>query len=271
MMEIHPEYLQQKLQHAVTVEQHFHALFLSHAPRLSGIESCFDRFRSSVETLRVQPTGAALAAVDECHNELCVAEELLLCSDHPFSLIEYEPALPWGDQRIDFRATNDRATWFVEVKTVHPELKDRWEHYERMVGAGHITDNVTIHFERQWMGGELWHNKFSARARMLEHTRKLEERIVAGQVDSPKHGFVLALFSDGFAWHEDELEDFVAFYRTGRHRLDDGLAKMEQHAMQTKRHSLAGRISAFGYFSRPAFELSPVERNWDVKAPRQPW
>jgi hypothetical protein len=209
--------------------------------------------------------------VDECHNELCVLQGLLEQQDHPFSLVEYEAALPNSDHRIDFRATNDVATWFIEVKTIHPELKDRWDQYEHVVHSGHITDNVAIHFERQWMGGELWHNKFSARAKMLEHAYELEGRIRAGGLEESGHGFVLALFSDGFTWHEDELEDFVAFYRTGRHRTDDGLAKMETHELRTRGRSLARLISAFAYFCRPLFELAPVEKNWNVKSSPEPW
>ncbi len=251
--------------------QHFQGVLSSHVRRLKGAESCFDRFRSSISRLRQHPTGASLATVDECQNELCVLQELLEQQDHPFSLVEYEPPLPRSDQRIDFRATNDVATWFVEVKTIHPELKDRWEQYEHVVQSGHITDNVAISFEPQWMGGELWHNKFSARAKMLEHALELEERITAAGLAASGLGFALALFSDGFAWHEDELEDFVAFYRTGRHRPDDGLAKMETHELRMRGRSLARLISAFVYFCRPSFELAPVEKNWNVKSPPEPW
>ena len=98
-MEIHPDCLENKLQQAAATEQHFKHLLSVQALRLSGSESCPGRFRSSVETLRQHPTGAALAAVDECHNELCVLKELLEHQDHPFSLVEYEPALPRGDHR----------------------------------------------------------------------------------------------------------------------------------------------------------------------------
>jgi len=94
---------------------------------------------------------------------------------------------------------------------------------------------------------------------------------LTGDLDRSGHGFVLALFSDGFAWHEDELEDFVAFYRTGRHRADDGLAKMEAHDMQARGQSFAQLISAFAYFCRPAFEAMPTERNWHVKPPPERW
>jgi hypothetical protein len=269
--EIDGRYLERRVEAAAATKAHCQELFSTHARRLTGIESCLERFRSSVEALRQQRTGAALAAVEEYHNELCVAEELLLFDEPPFSLIEYEPLLPNADGRIDFRATNDHSVWFVEVMTIHPELKDRWDQYQRVVEAGHITDNVTIHFDRQWMGGELWHQKFSARAKMLEYSLELEGRIQRGGVDAPKHGFVLALFSDGFAWHEDELEDFVAFYRTGRHRLDDGLAKMERHAFEEAGRTLTRRISAFAYFCRPVFELLPTGKNWNVRPPKEPW
>jgi hypothetical protein len=268
--QIESGYFERRVEIASETEEHFRALFSAHVRRLAGVESCLDRFLSSAEALRQQRTRMALTAVEESHNELCIAEELLLCREPPFSLIEYEPPLPCGDQRIDFRATNDRSVWFVEVKTIHPELKDRWDQYQRIVQAGHITDNVTIHFEKQWMGGQLWHQKFSARAKMLEYSLEFEDRIRAGGVDSPKHGFILAFFSDGFAWDEDELEDFVAFYRTGRHRLDDGLAKMEKHALEAEGRSLMRRISAFAYFCRPPFEQAPTAKNWNVRPPTEP-
>lgn len=269
--EIDPAYLERRVQVAADTEEYFRALFSAHAQRLKGVASGLGRFRSSVDTLRQQRTAAALAAVEECHNELCVAEELLLFREHPFSLVEYEPPLSTGDQRIDFRATNDRSVLFVEVKTIHPELKDRWDQYQRVVEAGHITGNVAIHLEQDWMGGELWHLKFAARVKMLEHAREFEDRIATGGVDSPTHGFVLAFFSDGFAWHEDELEDFVALYRTGRHRQDDGLAKMEQYSVQSENRSLTRRISTFGYFCRPTFGLSPTAKNWNVQPLPEPW
>jgi hypothetical protein len=210
-----------------------------------------------------------LGAVVESQNELCTIEELLRLSRPTFSLIEYEPRLPAGDRRIDLYATGSQARWYVEVKTIRPELKDRWDQYRDLVTAGRITPNVTFHFDREWMGGELWHNKFCARSRMLEYSLDFEARISAARIDVPEHRFVLALCSDGFSWHEDELEDFVAFYRTGTHRRDDGLSRMEQHALKSA--SLTRQISAFAYLSRPAFEPHIVTANWDVRPPLDPW
>lgn len=269
--EVHPRYLERKLRVATEAQRHFESLISASRERFTGADRCLERFGVTVAALRHEHTGIALAAVDESHNELCIAEELLLFEQPRFTLVEYEPGLPAGERRIDFRATNDRSVWFVEVKTIHPDLKDRWDQYERSVQAGLIADNVTIHFERQGMGGELWHQKFASRSRMLEYSLELEERILEGGIDSPENGFVLALFTDGFAWHEDELEDFVAFYRTGRHRTDDGLAKMELHAIVAKQRALTRRISAFAYFCRPAFDVVPTEKNWTVHPPSPPW
>lgn len=93
-MEIDPSYLKRRLEFAIDAGQYFRALFTTHSRRHRGFASCLDRFRSSVDALRQQPTVSALAAVEECHNELCIAEELLLCAEHPFSLVEYEAPLP---------------------------------------------------------------------------------------------------------------------------------------------------------------------------------
>lgn len=76
-MEIHPDYLgRRRLGHATATEEHFRSLFACHAGRFSGSESCLNRFRSSVEALREHRTSPTLAAVEECHNELCIAEVL---------------------------------------------------------------------------------------------------------------------------------------------------------------------------------------------------
>jgi hypothetical protein len=268
--EIHPEYLERRLHSAAEAAQHFRVLLSTHSARLRGLDACFERFHASLDIVRQNATCSAMYALEESHNELCIAEELLFSGDGQFALVEYEPRLPYGDRRIDFRATKDRAVWFVEVKTIHPLRKDRWDQYERIVEGGQITDNVTIHFERQSMGGELWHQRFSARAKMMEYSVDFENRVRTGGVDSPDHRFVLALFSDGFAWHEDELEDFVAFYRTGQHRLDDGLAKMERHVLEMQSQPLTQRISAFAYFCRPPFAQTPTEKNWNVRPPKGP-
>jgi hypothetical protein len=266
---IHSDCLERQLHLVRAVEARFRLLFVTHRERLRGVQRCLDRFRSAVGRLESDPTIASLWAVDESHNELCAVEELLRFDAPAFSSIEYEPRLPAGERRIDLCATAREASWYVEVKTIRPEVKDRWDQYRAVVEAGRITPNVTIHFERDWMGGELWHNRFSARSKMLEYSIDFEARILAGGIDAPENRFVLALCSDGFSWHEDELEDFVAFYRTGRHRLDDGLSRMEQHALRGK--TLTRRISAFAYFCRPAFEPSIVESNWDVQPPLEPW
>jgi hypothetical protein len=266
---LHPAYLERRLQLNRSVEERFRLVFGKHRERLNGIERCLERFCSAARRLESDATTLALWAVDESHNELSAVEELLRFDAPAFSSIRYEPRLPVGERRIDLHATNGEASWYVEVKSIRPGLRDRWDQYRDVVRAGHISPNVAIHLQREWMGGELWHNRFSARSRMLEHSLDFEARILEGRIDTPENRFVLALCSDGFSWHVDELEDFVAFYRTGRHREDDALSRMEQHAVRG-RH-LTRRISAFAYFCRPAFEPSFVESNWNVQPPFEPW
>jgi hypothetical protein len=268
---VHPDYLKHRLDGAVAATEHFSALLKQDRSRIMGLNRCLARYSQSVDTLKDSRDIRALAAVEECQNELCVAEELVQDQDHQFSLIEYEPDLQKSDQRIDFRATNNPIVWFVEVKTIHPEFKDRGDQYDEIVKSGRVSDNVTIGFERDWLGGELWHNKFSARSKMAEHALEFEDRIAAAELQAPDHRFVLALFTDGFCWHEDELEDFVAFYQTGHHRLDDGLGKMERHALEEKGRGFMRTISQFAYFERRPFSVSPNRKNWNVRPPQYPW
>ncbi|MPY88842.1 MAG: hypothetical protein GEU99_13050 [Luteitalea sp.] len=264
---VHPDYVRDRLDASAHADEHFSALLEQHASRLVGTGRCLATFRQSVEAFEKYQDTRTLARLEEAHNELCLLEELLAQTNPLFSTIEYEPVLPGCDKRIDFRATNDCVVWFIEVKTIHPELIDRWDQYERVVRSGRITENVTIHFERDRMGGQLWHQRFSARARMLEYSRELEDRITACGIDSPRHRFMLALFSDGFVCQKDELEDFVAFYRTGLHRPDDGLAKMEAHDVGSKNVTLTRRITRFAHFSRSPFAASPAEKDWNVRPP----
>lgn len=267
--ELDQAYLLRRLERARVALEHFTELFERLAQTFPTSSTCLTRFRDAVELLRIRGTAKALAAVEERHNELCIAEELICEQRYPFSKIDYEPSLIVSDNRIDFRAVNDQAVWFVEVKTIHPELKNRWDQYEHAVQAGLITDKADIHFERDWMGGELWHQKFAARGRLLEYACEFEARIAAARLDGPGHKFVLALFSDGSTWHLDELEDFVAFYRTGQHRFDDGLAKMEKHYVETHARSFTRRITQFAYFCRPTFAVSPTHKVCDVVPPAE--
>lgn len=74
----------------------------------------------------------------------------------------YEPPLPGCAQSIGFRAVSaDVLTVYVDVKTIRPEPKDRWEHFEKAVREGWFPENVTLAVSKEWLGGEIWHQIWS--------------------------------------------------------------------------------------------------------------
>ncbi|MBX9682661.1 MAG: hypothetical protein K2X41_02620 [Hyphomicrobium sp.] len=108
-----------------------------------------------------------------------------------------------------------------------------------------MPDNVQLLFSKEWLGGELWHNSFAARSRMLEYTLELEQKTAECMLQADNTFFVLMLCGEGFYWNEDELEDFVAFYFTGAHRSDDAFSKAEAQHMGENSLKLAKTISRF--------------------------
>lgn len=228
------------------------------------------RFSATIEELLKNGRGL-FRAVDEAHNELCVAAAILQNGNPKFQTLEYEPALGGCPKSIDFRAKDaDGLTLFVDVKTIKPVAKDRWEQFERACKEGWLPDNVKLLFSKEWLGGELWHNTFAARGRMLEYALELEQKIAECKLQAENTFFVLMLCGEGFYWHEDELEDFVAFYFTGTHRSDDPFAKAEVQYMGEKRLQLAKTISRFACMRRPQGDVHKKRLNWNVRPPVDP-
>ena len=75
---------------------------------------------------------------------------------------------------------------------------------------------------------------------------------------------------NGFDWRQDELEDFAAFYFSGRHRVDDPFGEMERHSIAEKKVVFAGTITRFGYLERPGDAIVPTNWSWDVQPPEDP-
>lgn len=124
---------------------------------------------------------------------------------------------------------------------------------------------------KEWLGGEIWHQMFAARARMLEYSLELEQKI--RDVCLKKQAgasFTLAFCGAGVDLREDQLEDFVQFYETGRHRADDPLAKLEAKYIEDHKLSVERTISRFAYMKRRQGELVQSELNWKVRAPKGP-
>ncbi|HYR06454.1 MAG TPA: hypothetical protein VEQ60_01720 [Longimicrobium sp.] len=84
-------------------------------------------------------------------------------------------------------------------------------------------------------------------------------------------GTVLVFCGDGFRWHLDELEDFVAFYRSGYHRQDDPFSKMELQYLRERSLRRNRTIDHFAFVERSDHDVLPRRFILSVKPPREPW
>ncbi len=257
--------------HAAEVMQTFGLQFAAAADRFKKPQVLLERFSAAVESVLKNGRGY-FSGVDEAHNELCVASAILSNTRLKFIRLEYEPPLPGSVKTIDFRATAvDGQTAYVDVKTIKPQLTDRWGQFERGTVEGWFPDNVIVGISKEWLGGEIWHGWFATRARMLEYSLELETRIADASLSGDRTVFVLALCGDGFHWRQDLLEDFVAFYSTGVHRADDAFSQLERNYMTAKNISLKRTISRFAYFQRKQEQVRPNRINWQVRPPSDPF
>lgn len=246
----------------------YQSIFAGAKDRFKDGSRLVEQFMATIKEVLKAGRGK-FRAVDEAHNELCIAAAILQNPKPKFSVLEYEPPLLGCQKSIDFRAkTADGVTLFIDVKTIKPVPKDRWEQFERAIHEGWFPENVKLMFSKGWLGGELWHNTFAARSRMLEYALELEDKITRCKLQADKTYFVLMLCGEGFYWHEDELEDFVSFYFTGTHRSDDPFAKTEIKYIAEKKLTLAKMISRFACMRRFQGDVHKKRLNWNVQPPR---
>jgi len=233
--------------------------------RFPSADKLLKRFRVSAENfLRNKPQ--ARNEFREIHNELCVAVNILASPD--CIKLDYEPLLTNCAKRIDFHATisTARSLW-IEVKTIHPSEQDDWSKLEKMQKDARLPNNVCVIMDKNCLGGELWHNAYASRSKMLEYTIEMEYRIASCNINTEKEDCILAFFSNGFKWHIDELEDFIAYYRTNAHRDDDPFREMEEHFIKINGSKFRHNIRNFAFFCRRSSEVIPSSVVIDVKPP----
>lgn len=247
----------------------FRAQFSDAANRFSSSEPLLRRFAREINNVLANGS-SYFHAVDEAHNELCIASALLLNSTPRFSRLAYEPLIAGCAKTIDFRAiSDDGLTVFVDVKTIEPGGKDRFDQYQKALRENWLPHRVNLILPPQYYGGEEWHNMVAARSRMLEHTLEFEEKIDSGKLKANNTVLVLAFCANSFSWHESELEDFVSFYFTGIHRPDDPFSSMEAKHINEGKIALARTISRFAYMFRPRFDSDCSKLNCDVQPPKR--
>jgi hypothetical protein len=245
--------------------------FTDDRARLKGSGKLLARFADAVGSM-LSNGRRLIAGVDEAHNELCVASQLLANVAPRFALLEYEPGLPDSAQSIDFRARTDAGqAFYVDVKTISPRVNDRWDQFEKAQKEGWFPANVHVTLFQTLLGGELWHNMFAARARMLEYALHLEAKIRDCALGDARESFFTLVFGgEGFHWREDGLEDFVSFYRTGTHRPDDPFSKAEAKHIADKNIRIDRTITRFACMRRSQFEIRHRRINWNVRPPGNP-
>lgn len=268
--DIEPEEVAQIEAYADEVRNLFGRDVADASARFEDSNRLLQRFLDAIDVMLANGR-ALISGVDEAHNELCVASKLLKHRDPQFTVLDYEPALAGSAKSIDFRATTaDGITIYVDVKTIKPKPRDRWDQFEKARAEGWLPENVHVVLSEEWLGGELWHSMFAARSRMLEYALELEAKIRDCDLPADSAFFVLCLCGEGFHWRQNELEDFVAFYRSGSHRGDDAFSMAETKYMADKNIMLDRTITRFACMRRAQFHLQPERLNWNVQPPVGP-
>lgn len=264
---INPDELLMLDAYAERVATTFGAQFAAAGARLTGSSRLLSRFADAMSAVRIHGRDK-FSGVDEAHNELCIASALLSGQRTVFSSIAYEPPLRGTNETIDFVCQPEAGgTLYVDAKTIHPRLTDRWEHLEEVQRSQRLPANVNVVLSENWLGGELWHSMYNARSRMLEHALGLEAKIRTAGLADPDSRFVMMFGGAGFHWHEDELEDFAFYYRMGQHYPGDAFADMESWYVGQRAITFDRTISAFGAMRRHQFDLAHARINWNVVPP----
>jgi len=254
-----------------SVEADLFGILRSEKGRFNSVEEFIKRYNSIVE--RVIDIGTDhLNAFHEAHNELVTALTLLEDkSDPKIIVLDYEPTIDRCESRFDFIATmTDGTTCYIEIKTIHPMSQDDWEKYKKAINNDLIPNNVGLLLEEEWLGGELYHNTYASRSKMLDYTLDMEDKIHKC-IGEGNHGRTfLVYFTNGFHWHLDEFEDFIYYYRNGNHFPGDPFALMEDHHVKEKNIVFKKNIDCFSFFRRPKLDMRPSKIIWCVNEPKLP-
>jgi hypothetical protein len=248
----------------------------------SSLEANKDRFPCSEKLLnrytdiaeRIQ--GGSATSIREFHeaqNELCTAVAILEDKSEPRTIkIEYEPINNDCDKRFDFHVTMSKGpVRYIEVKTIHPMSQDDWDKYQSALKKRRFPNNTHLILDNEWLGGELYHNSYAARGKMLDYTIITEDKIEQCLKKKNEKITFLVLFTNGFQWHLDELEDFVFYYYKGIHFPGDPFSKMEAYDVQDREIIFKKTIDSFAYFRRPKLEIRPNKVLWSVALPPMPY
>lgn len=214
------------------------------------------RYRDQVAVALGKPR-CDTAIINEATNELHVIGKILSAPN--IRLLEYEPApMVEGGKTIDLRVTlSDDHVVYVDIKTIAPRTDiDSWPKYIAARENGYFSPNAALILSEEHLGGPIYHQFVAARSKMLEYVVELETK-AQGYDRSDESTFAMTYCGRPFDWDITQLEDFVQYYFSGKHRPDDPFAAMEQHAINEKKMTLRRFVSLFYYLQRERVE--PVD------------
>jgi hypothetical protein len=136
---------------------------------------------------------------------------------------------------------------------------------------GWIPQNIQYTLEQDGLGGEIWHQAFASRARFLEYSLELEAKIESAAYGAHARRRILMLCGASFDWRLDELEDFVAYYRSGVHSAGDPFALAEARYVQENNLILQRSITSFGCLDRSEGNEQARKILWDVRPSTSPF
>jgi hypothetical protein len=150
---------------------------------------------------------------------------------------------------------------------VAPHWDDSDASWQRLCEiADEFPENAKLVVDRQFAGAALGGQFVKARWSFVQRTVELEAKIAL--LTDAEQGPVQLLFCSEGAWHEDDLEDFADFYRTGEFRADDWAQNAIARYMAERGLCFTRLISGFCFLERRHDEVEARRLRLNVKGPR---
>lgn len=231
--------------------------FVSADHLVSGFERSVERWRA----------GGEIRQAINCGNELATAAALL-AELKPTDLLTYEPRLGATSKTIDFMVhAEDESREWIDVKTVAPQWNDgdkAWQRYIEVATGFPPAAQLVV--SRDWCGAGIAGQEINARWSFVRRILEVEAKVAS--LTAQEVGPVRLLFCSAGEWHEDDLEDFADFYRTGAFREDDWAQNAITRYMAERGLSFTRSLAGFCYLRRNHDEVEAKCLHFDVRGPQ---
>ncbi len=244
--------------YAAEVRDQFSTEFGAAEDRFARWRFLLRRFTDTVDYVLKNGRGY-FSAVDEAHNEQCIASAILANPNPRIVRLDYEPPLPDCAKSIDLSrgrgGWNDFFTWTLRRSS--PVAKDRWSNMKRHRKSNGFRRMCALCFPKIGWAARSGTRCLPHVEGMLEYALELEAKIAQAKLGGDNSRLVMAFCGAGFHWRRDELEDFVSFYFTGRHRADDPFSQAELKYMTEKKLGFCPHHQQLCLYEPPTGHDSP--------------